>query len=102
MRALLTVVQAKCFDLMAFCQNASVNSTLEQAEIIRLREIHLALSTAQLQARNDQPVDLVAATNDAVSSLGAWLTDNTVDVFEEQPEIDDLRLALDEAASAAS
>jgi hypothetical protein len=35
-----------------------------------------------------------AMLSDAVDVLGDWLTDNTDEVFEEQPEVDDLRSAL--------
>ena len=100
MRALLTAIQAQCFNLNVFCQSASINETMAPAEILRLREVHMALSEAQLQARNDQPVDLVAAAHEAVANLGAWLTDNTEAVFEEQPEIDTIRAELDAAACA--
>lgn len=40
---------------------------------------------------------LTKAINDAIEQLGVWLTDNTVEVFEEEPEIDDIRAELEEA-----
>lgn len=40
---------------------------------------------------------LEAAMKLAVEKLGAWLTDNTEEAFEEQPEIDGVRTDLDDA-----
>lgn len=40
------------------------------------------------------PSPLIQAVEDVVADLGNWLTDNTVDVFEEQPDIDGARLKL--------
>ena len=42
------------------------------------------------------------ALEDAVSELGIWLTDNTEEVFEEQPEIDDIRCDIQEALDATA
>jgi hypothetical protein len=45
---------------------------------------------------------LQQCVQNAIDALGAWLTDNTVEVFEEQPEIDGIRLTLQEALWAES
>ena len=41
-----------------------------------------------------------AAVEEAINDLGAWLSDNTVEVFEEQPEIDTIRGQLMDALDA--
>jgi len=46
--------------------------------------------------------DLRAAVERAVELLGDWLTDNTVEVFEEQPEIDGIRADLQAALDATA
>lgn len=43
---------------------------------------------------------LQKAVEDAIWELGAWLTDNTVEVFEEEPEIDGIRARLNDALEA--
>lgn len=44
---------------------------------------------------------LQQAVSQAIEQLGDWLTDNTEEVFEEQPEIDEIRAALSDALQAS-
>jgi hypothetical protein len=44
---------------------------------------------------------LLSTMDRAIELLGDWLTDNTETVFEEQPEIDDIRSELIEAVASA-
>lgn len=41
--------------------------------------------------------ELEKAVEEAIAELGNWLTDNTDEVFEEQPEIDNIRTGLIDA-----
>ena len=45
--------------------------------------------------------NIIDCLSRAVDDLGAWLTDNTDGVFEEQPEIDNIRTLLMDALERA-
>lgn len=57
---------------------------------------------AELRKSRLREAALITAMNGAIESLGDYLTDNTEKVFEELPEIDDVRAALHEATEAHS